>query len=162
MGRVNTHILGTQKENYDTLKDIHHCLLLINKNLEIKEHIEKLESSGKATEVCSWIGALTNILASLKHFVLNVKAVVTSNRYWQTFMLVNDTSDKESLDLLAALDRSFRPSVIDKCIMEDLDLKSLGKAIVVNQKVRVEQFHELLNFMVSSGLALKQQKPLLL
>ena len=101
-------------------------------------------------------------MASLKHFVLNVKAVVTSNRYWQTFMLVNDTSDKESLDLLAALDRSFRPSVIDKCIMEDLDLKSLGKAIVVNQKVRVEQFHELLNFMVSSGLALKQQKPLLL
>ena len=77
-------------------------------------------------------------------------------------MLVNDTSDKESLDLLAALDRPFRPSVIDKGIMEDLDLKSLGKAIVVNQKVRVEQFHELLNFMVSFGLALKQQKPLLL
>jgi hypothetical protein len=62
----------------------------------------------------------------LRHSVLNVKDVVTSNRYWQIFMLVNDTSDKKLLDLLAVSDRPFPHSVIDKAIMKDLHLESLG------------------------------------
>jgi len=62
----------------------------------------------------------------LRHSVLNVKDVVTSNRYWQIFMLVNDTSDKKLLDLLAVSDRPLPHSVIDKAIMKDLHLESLG------------------------------------
>ena len=102
------------------------------------------------------------MLDPLRHSVLNAKNEVTLNHDWQTFMLVNDTSDKELLDLLAASDRPLPYSVIDKAIMKDLHLESLRRAVVVNQKVRVEQSYELLNSMVSSGLALKQQKSLLL
>ena len=126
LGRLNTHILGTQKENYKTLKSIHHCLILMNENLEIPRYSEKLESSGKAVEVRSWVAALSRMFDPLRHSVLNVKDVVTSNRYWQIFMLVNDTSDKKLLDLLAVSDRPLPHSVIDKAIMKDLHLESLG------------------------------------
>ena len=102
------------------------------------------------------------MLDPLRHSVLNAKDVVALNHDWQTFMLVNDTSDKKLLDLLAVSDRPLPYSVIDEAIMKDLHLESLERAVVVNQKVRVEQSYELLNSMVSSGLALKQQKSLLL
>jgi len=52
-------------------------------------------------------------------------------------MLINDTSDKELLDLLAASDRLLRSSDHGLALMQDLGLEDLGRGTVVNQKMRV-------------------------
>lgn len=72
-----------------------------------------------------------------KYSVLDVKDIVSSNCYWRTSMLINDTSDKELLDLLAASDRLLRSSDHGLALMQDLGLEDLGRGTVVNQKMRV-------------------------
>jgi len=70
-------------------------------------------------------------------------------------MLVNYTSDKKLLDLLATSDYFFGSSHVGESISKYLNLKGLGRVFGAIQKTRVEQAYELLLSMFLFETALK-------
>lgn len=101
-------------------------------------------------------------MAPLKHSVLDVENAVSLNRHWRKDMIFDYKYDQKLLDLLAAKDKVLRPTYMGNKIMKGLNLDAIGNEIVFTQKMRVGHSFELLDPMVSSGLALKKYKPLLL
>ena len=102
------------------------------------------------------------MLAPLKHSVLDVENTVSLNGHWRKDMIFDYKHDQKLLDLLAAKDRVLRSTYLGNQIMEGLNLDAIGNDIAFTQKMRVGHSFELLDPMVSSGLALKKYKPLLL
>ena len=70
-------------------------------------------------------------------------------------MLVNYTSDKKLLDLLATSDYLFGSSHVGESTWKYLNLKGLGRVFGAIQKTRVEQAYELLLSMFLFETALK-------